>query len=58
MFCFEFWKKVWHFKSTVKYPKTNFIPGYYVGIAWEHGDEFIIQYGLLLIVIEKRARIN
>lgn len=40
MFRFRFWEPVWYFEPTAKYPKPNFLPGRFVGIAWEHGDAF------------------
>jgi hypothetical protein len=40
MFRFHFWETVWYYKPTAKYPKSNFLPGRFVGIAWEHGDAF------------------
>jgi hypothetical protein len=40
MFRFHFWEPVWYYEPTAKYPKSNFLPGRFVGIAWEHGDAF------------------
>jgi hypothetical protein len=40
MFRFRFWEPVWYFEPTAKYPSPNFLPGRFVGIAWDHGDAF------------------
>jgi hypothetical protein len=40
MFRFHFWEPVWYYEPTAKYPKSNFLPGRFVGIAWDHGDAF------------------
>jgi Reverse transcriptase (RNA-dependent DNA polymerase) len=40
MFRFIFWEAVWYFEPTATYPKPNFLPGRFVGIAWDHGDAF------------------
>ena len=40
MFRFPFWCAVWYFEPTAKYPKSNFLPGRMIGIAWDHGDAF------------------
>jgi hypothetical protein len=40
MFRFAFWEPVWYYEPTAKYPKPNFLPGRFVGIAWNHGDAF------------------
>jgi hypothetical protein len=40
MFRFHFWKPIWYFKPTAKYPNSNFLPGRFVCIAWEHGNAF------------------
>jgi hypothetical protein len=40
MFQFRFWETVWYFKPTAKFPASNFIPGRFVGIAWDCGDSF------------------
>ena len=41
MFRFPFWCALWYFEPTAKYPKSNFLPGRMVGIAWDHGDAFL-----------------
>jgi hypothetical protein len=38
MFRFRFWEPVWYYEPTAKYPAPNFLPGRFVGIAWDHGD--------------------
>jgi hypothetical protein len=38
MFRFHFWETVWYFERTAKYPKSNFLPGRFVGITWQHGN--------------------
>jgi hypothetical protein len=40
MFQFKFWEAVWYYEPTAKYPKPNFLPGRFIGIAWDHGDAF------------------
>jgi hypothetical protein len=40
MFRFKFWETVWYYEPTAKYPQPNFLPGRFVGIAWDHGDGF------------------
>jgi hypothetical protein len=40
MFRFSFWEPVFYYEPTAKYPKPNFLPGRFVGIAWDHGDAF------------------
>jgi hypothetical protein len=37
-FRFPFWRPVWYYEPTAKFPAPNFLPGRMVGIAWEHGD--------------------
>ena len=39
-FRFRFWEPVWYYEPTAKHPKPNFLPGRFVGIAWDHGDAF------------------
>ena len=40
VFRFYFWQPVWYYEPTAKYPSPNFLPGRFVGIAWDHGDAF------------------
>jgi hypothetical protein len=40
MFRLYFWETVWYYEPTAKYSKSNFLPGRFVGLAWEHGDAF------------------
>jgi hypothetical protein len=40
MFRFRFWEPVWYYEPTAKYPAPNFLPGCFIGIAWDHGDAF------------------
>jgi hypothetical protein len=40
MFRFHFWEPVWYYKPTTKYPRSNFLPGRFVGIAWDNGNAF------------------
>ena len=40
VFRFSFWQPVYYYEPTAKYPKPNFLPGRFVGIAWNHGDAF------------------
>lgn len=40
MFRFSFFEPVWYYEPTAKYPDPNFLPGRFVGIAWDHGDAF------------------
>ena len=40
MFRFHFWEPIWYFEPTAKYPNSNFLPGRFVCIAWEHGNAF------------------
>jgi hypothetical protein len=37
-FRFTFFEPVWYYEPTAKYPEPNFLPGRFVGIAWNHGD--------------------
>ena len=39
-FRFRFWEPVWYYEPTAKHPEPNFLPGRFVGIAWDHGDAF------------------
>jgi hypothetical protein len=66
MFRFAFWEPVWYYEPTAKFPKPNFLPGRFVGIAWDHGDALTYQIwttpnndwnkGLLLIRNVVRGR--
>ena len=38
VFRFAFFQPVWYYEPTAKYPEPNFLPGRFVGIAWNHGD--------------------
>jgi hypothetical protein len=38
VFRFSFWRPLWYYEPTAKFPALNFLPGRMVGIAWEHGD--------------------
>jgi hypothetical protein len=40
IFRFHFWEPVRYYKPTAKDPKSNFLPGRFVGIAWDHDDAF------------------
>ncbi len=40
VFRFSFFEPVWYYEPTAKYPDPNFLPGRFVGIAWNHGDAF------------------
>ena len=40
MFRFRFWEPIWYYEPTAKYPRPNFLPGRFVGIAWDCGDAF------------------
>jgi hypothetical protein len=40
VFRFSFFEPVWYYEPTAKYPDPNFLPGVFVGIAWNHGDSF------------------
>ena len=40
VFRFGFWETVWYYEPTAKFPKPNFLPARFVGIAWDHGDAF------------------
>ena len=40
MFRFRFWEPVWFYEPTARHPDPNFLPGRFVGIAWNHGDAF------------------
>ena len=40
VFRFSFFEPVWYYEPTAKYPEPNFLPGFFVGIAWNHGDAF------------------
>jgi hypothetical protein len=39
-FRFKFWEPVWYYEPTAKHPAPNFLPGRFVGIAWDNGDTF------------------
>jgi hypothetical protein len=43
MFRFAFWEPVWYYEPTAKFPQPNFLPGRFVGIAWDHGDALTYQ---------------
>jgi hypothetical protein len=43
MFRFQFWEPVWYYEPTAKYPSPNFLPGRFIGIAWDHGDAFTYE---------------
>jgi hypothetical protein len=43
MFWFTFWEPIWYYEPTAKYPKPNFLPGRFVGIAWDHGNVFMYR---------------
>jgi hypothetical protein len=68
MFRFKFWETVWYYEPTAKYPSPNFLPGRFVGIAWDHGDAFTYEIwtcpdgkwepGCLLIRNVVRGRVN
>jgi hypothetical protein len=40
MFRYVFWQPVLFFEAIVRYPRPNFLPGRFIGIAWNHGDAF------------------
>ncbi len=40
MFRFVFWEKVLYFDPMARFPEASFLPGRFVGIAWNHGDAF------------------
>ena len=40
MFRFVFWESVLYFEPIAKFPKPTFLPGRFLGIAWNHGDAF------------------
>ena len=40
MFRFGFWEPVWYYEPTASFPHSNFLPGRFIGIAWQHGDAF------------------
>ena len=40
MFRFGFSQPVWYYEPTAKFREPNFLPGRFVGIAWDHGDAF------------------
>ena len=39
-FRFHSWELVWSYKPIAKYQKSNFQPGRFVGIAWNHDNAF------------------
>jgi hypothetical protein len=43
MFRFVFWEPVWYYEPTAKFPQPNFLPGRFVGIAWDHGGALTYQ---------------
>ena len=40
MFRFGFWDEIEYFEPTSKFPHYKWLPGRFVGIAWDHGDNF------------------
>ena len=40
MFRFKFWQPIWYYEPIARFPQPNFLPGRFVGIAWDHGDAF------------------
>ena len=40
MFRFKFWEPVWYYENPAKWPHSKKLPGRWIGIAWNHGDDF------------------
>ena len=40
MFRFKFWEPVWYYENPAKWPSSTKLPGRWIGIAWNHGDDF------------------
>ena len=40
MFRFKFWEAVWYYENPAKWPHSKKLIGRWIGIAWNHGDDF------------------